>query len=211
MTWTSVQTPKTKHFEVHIYITYVRCTHYACNHWNTLEHSSRCFGFPHVSTHSPTNIGLPMLPSLENHQSWPRPRAPVLFKLCSTLADTCPSKTLGEKIWWDLVYIRENHQNLPNILLCGLCCPSHERILEMYLSYLQYLVSAQSVFTFLIFRHSLWYPALTKPRPWCTYASPLAPNPIAATSRVLEENLNHLSELEVSLALKVRWYKQIAI
>ena len=95
-------------------------------------------------------------------------------------------------------------------LLCGLCCLSHERILEMYLSYLQYLVSAQSVFTFLIFRHSLSYPALTKPRPLCTYASPLAPNPIAATSRVLEENLNNLSELEVSLCLKVRWYKQIA-
>ena len=59
MTWTSVQTPK-NHFEVHIYMIYVTCTHYACNHWNTLEHSSRCFGFPHVSTHSPTNIGLPM-------------------------------------------------------------------------------------------------------------------------------------------------------
>lgn len=120
--------------------------------WNTPVDVS---GF-HLFLHIPQQTLVCLyLPSLETHQSWPRPRAPVLFKFRSTLADTCPSKTLDEKIWWDPVYIRENHGNLPNILLCGLCCLSHERLLEMYLSYLQYLVSAQCVFTFLIFRHSL--------------------------------------------------------
>lgn len=126
--------------------------------WNTPVDVS---GF-HMFLHIPQQTLVCLyLPSLENHHDQNlEPRTlQAWFHLGWHLSQQSPrwKDLMGPSVHW------EYHGNLPNILVCGLtglCCLSHERILEMY-PYPTYLVSAQSVFTFLILRRSPWYPALT--------------------------------------------------